>query len=233
MKRGVKTQIGAWSGVAPIVIGILVFGSIWGLIEVALGGGLRAAHSPHSSALLVGIGMGAVCGMALAIYKKPAMLIGIGIVAAAIKLLAVPISGVAVTCPANSCLAVALEAVGLSAVAFGLMKAMDRNVHAQIGAGAFGAFTGSVLFWLIGMHVAPCRYLLSFAGAPGTWMVSEGFVWAAFSAVLLPVGYWAGLKLRPKVAYMLTTKPRISYASSAAVFAFLLGMSAVALAAGL
>jgi hypothetical protein len=211
----------------------LVFGAIWGLTEVVIGGGLNAGHFPYKGGLLTGIGMGAVCGMALAIYRKPAMLLGIGLVAASIKLLAVPITPLPIGCEANSCLAVGLEALALTAMAFWLIKAMDKNVHARIGAGALGGFIGSILFWAIGMQVAPCRYLLSFAGAPGTWMITEGFIWAAFSAVLLPLGYLAGVRLRPKVLSVLTTKPRLSYASSAAVFAFFIGMSAVALAAGL
>ena len=215
-----------------ILLGILVFGCIWAFSEVALGGGLRAADFPYRAALLTGIGMG-ITGIALAIYKKPAVAICIGLVAASMKLLAVPVAHLSVMCLANSCIAVALEALAVSVVAFGLMKAMEKNVYARIGTGGLGAFTGSGLFWLIGMHVAPCRYLLSFAGDPGRWMVTEGLIWAAFSAVLLPVGYLAGEKLQPKIAYMLATKPRLSYATAATLTACCCGAILVALMAGL
>jgi hypothetical protein len=216
-----------------ILLAVLVFGAIWGLSEVTLGGGLHLGHVANKGAILTGVGMGLVCGMVLAIYRKPAMLIGVGVVAASIKLLTVPITGVPVICPANGVVAVGLQGVALSAVAFGLMKAMDKNVYARIAAGAGGALIASGLFWLIGMHVAPCRYLLTFAGAPGTWMATEGLVWAALSAVLLPVGYWAGVKLRPMVGPVQTAKVWPRYAAAASIFVFCVGMSAVALVAGL
>ena len=215
-----------------ILLGILGFGCMWGFSEVALGSGLRAADFPYSSALLTGIGMG-ITGAALAIYKKPAMAIGIGLVAASTKLLAVPVSHLPVSCLANSCIAVALEAVALGIVAFALMKAMEKSVYARIGTGGLGAFGGSGLFWLIGMHVAPCRYLLSFSGEPGRWLVTEGLIWAAFSAVLLPVGYLAGVKLQPKIAHMLATRPRFSYATATTFAACSCGAILVALFAGL
>ena len=226
------SAIGELRSPGIILLGVLGFGCIWGLSEVALGSGLRAAEFPYRSALLTGIGMG-IIGIALAIYKKPAMAAGIGLVAASSKLLAVPVSHLTVSCLANSCIAVALEAAALSIVAFGLMKAMETNVHARIGAGGSGAFVGSGLFWLIGMHVAPCRYLLSFSGEPGRWLVTEGLIWAAFSAVLLPVGYLAGEKLLPKMAHMLATKPRLSYATAATFAACSCGAILVALFAGL
>ena len=227
-----ESTIGELRSPTIILLGILLFGFVWGLSEVALGSGLRAADFPYRAALLTGIGMG-ITGIALAIYRKPAMAIGIGLVAASIKLLAVPVAHIPVMGCANSSIAVALEAVALGVVAFGLMKAMEKNVYARIGAGGLGAFMGSGLFWLIGMHVAPCRYLLSFSGDPGRWLVTEGLIWAAFSAILLPVGYLAGEKLQPKIAYMLAAKPRFSYATGATFAACCCGAILVALMAGL
>ena len=94
MKTAAKTQNGNWSNVAPILIGILVFGSIWGLLDAISTGALFSHIAPtlRSHQICICPLTGAVFGffimaLALAIYKKPAMLIGIGAVAALFKLL--------------------------------------------------------------------------------------------------------------------------------------------------
>lgn len=212
-----------------LIIGILVFGSIWGLSEVVLGGGLSAADFPYKSGLLTGIGIG-LMGMALAIYKKPAMLVGIGLVTVLVKLLAVPILHISVMCKANSCLAVFVEAVALSLVAFSLMSAMGKSVHARMGSGAAAAVIASVGFYFIGRQVAPCNYLLSFT--PGGFIVTEGLIWASFSAILLPLGYWAGMKLEGK-AFPWLTRKTLYYATTAATIVICWGVSAIAIASGL
>ncbi|MBA7706261.1 hypothetical protein ES703_115113 [subsurface metagenome] len=213
-----------------ILVGILVFGSIWGLFEVALGGGLRAADFPYRSGLLIGIGI-ALMGIALAIHKKPAMLIGIGLVAVLVKLLAVPILHISVMCEANSCIAVFTEAVAMSLVAFVLMGEMSKSVHARMGSGALAAIIASVGFYFIGMQVAPCNYLLSFS--PGGFIVTEGLIWAAFSAILLPLGYLAGMKLEAKTFPLLIKKMPLYYATTVATIVICWGVSAIAIASGL
>jgi len=230
MTTNAKTKLTDRQSIVHILLGILVFGSIWGLSEVALGGGLSAAHFPYSSGLLTGIGM-ALMGMALVIHKKPAMLIGIGLVTVLVKLLAVPILHISVICKANSCLAVFTEAVALSLVAFLLMTEMGKGVHARMGSGAMAAIIASVGFYFIGMQVAPCKYLLSFS--PVGFIVTEGLIWAAFSAILLPLGYLAGMKLEAKAFPLLTRKMPLYYATTVATVVICWGVSAIAIASGL
>ncbi len=100
MKTNTKTLANR-QGLIHLLIWILVFGSLWGLSEVALGGGLRAANFPYRSGLLTGVGM-AVMGIALASSRKPLIPIGVGMVAALVTLLVVPILHVSVMCKANS-----------------------------------------------------------------------------------------------------------------------------------
>ena len=73
-------------GLVRLIIGILVFGSIWGLLEATLGGFLHMIIFPNKGAIMSGIGV-AIMASALAVYRKPAMLPGMGIVAASFKLL--------------------------------------------------------------------------------------------------------------------------------------------------
>jgi len=227
---GAKTKLIDRQSIVYILLGILVFGSIWGLFEVVLGGGLRAANFPYRSGLLTGIGMG-LMGMALVIYKKPAMLIGIGLVAVLVKLLAAPILHISVMCKANSCIAVFTEAVALTLVAFLLMSEMGKSVHARIGGGAVAAIIASVGFYFIGMQVAPCNYLLGFTA--GGFIVTEGLIWAAFSAILLPLGYLAGMKLEAKAFPLLRRRLPLYYASTVATVVICWGVSAIAIASGL
>ena len=86
MREDTENWLGKQRILIHIIIGILVFGSIWGFFEATLGGFLNMIIFPNKGAIMSGIGV-AIMGTALAIYKKPGMLPGIGIVAASFKLL--------------------------------------------------------------------------------------------------------------------------------------------------
>ena len=218
-------------GLLRLITGILFFGSLWGLSEVALGGGLRAASFPYRAGLLTAIGM-AIMGIALANFRKPLMLVGIGSVAMLVNLLAVPLLHVSVACKANSCIAVGLESASLGLVAVLLMAKAGGSVYARMGSGAFAAVMASAAFYFVGTHVAPCNYLLSFT-SPGTFVVQEGLVWAAFSAVLFPLGYLAGERLAVKPLPALAGRGLAYYATAAGAVILCLGFSALAIVSGL
>jgi hypothetical protein len=133
-------------------------------------------------------------------------------------------------CKANSCIAVFTEAVALSLVAFLLLSDIGKNIYARMGSGALAAIAASVGFYFIGMQVAPCQYLLSFT--PGRFIVTEGLIWAAFSAIFLPLGYLVGEKLSAITSPVLTRRP-IYYAASASTVLFCWGVSALIIMAGL
>lgn len=217
------------TAVANLIITVLVLGSIWGLSETVLGGGLRAVNFPYRAGLLTGIGM-AIMGIGLAAYKNPAPLFGIGLITVLVKLLAVPILHCSVACKANSCIAVLIQTASLALVALPLRSNMAKSVHARMAAGALAALIASVSFYFVGMRVAPCQYLLSFT--PGKFVVTEGLVWAAFSAVLLPLGYLAGEKLTAATPAISASLP-VYYAASALVVLLCWGLSALAIAAGI
>ncbi|HLE50500.1 MAG TPA: hypothetical protein VI755_00455 [Anaerolineales bacterium] len=216
-----------------LLIAILVFGSLWGLSEVVLGSAIRAAGLPYRAGILTGVGMG-IMGMAIGIFRKPVMLAGIALVAILCKQLAVPILHASVMCEANSCLAVMLEGLALAGVVSLAGRKLDRGYLIKIVSGALAALLVAAAFFFIGMQVAPCRYLLSF-NRPGGFMAFlavEGLVWAAFSATLFPLGYWAGARLRDVVPVFGTRKPWL-YITSAALVVCSWVASALAIATGL
>lgn len=226
------TMILPQRGVWRLLLAVLVLGSIWGMSEVVLGGTLKAANFPYRAGLLTAIGM-AVMAVALAGSRKPAMLVGIGVVAALVNMLVVPVLHVSVMCKANSCIAIVMEASSLGLASALLMKKMDGSVYARAGGAALAALAASAGFYFVGLHVAPCNYLLSF-GSAGSFVVKEGLTWAAFSGLLMPVGYLAGQALATMPFPSLAEKSALGYyASAAAILAITWGSSAVAIASGM
>jgi len=176
------------------VLMTLALGAVWGFSEVVLGNFLRTTSFQFSSALLTGIGM-ATMAVVIASRKPIYSLLGIVPVAVVIKQLGVPLLGVSVMCEANSCLAVGLEAGGLAGMAIIFNQKMERGVLARIMVPASGAILAALAFWIIGRHVAPCNYLLSFSN-PDSFLLKEGLPWAVFSGALFPVGWQIGQWLR-------------------------------------
>ncbi|OYD13743.1 hypothetical protein CH333_10070 [candidate division WOR-3 bacterium JGI_Cruoil_03_44_89] len=214
--------------IARTLIQILLFGSIWGSFEVVLDSGLRTINFPYRAGSLVGIGMLSM-GMALAIYKRPSMLIGIGLIAGSFKLLSVPILHIPLSCKANSFIAIGLQAFVLSLVTGSLIKKMDKSIHTRMGVGGLAALVSAAGFYFIGMRVAPCPYLLSFS--PLGFMVREGIIWAIFSAIMLPLGYLVGIRLRQTMVHLLTTRPTFGYAACISISAVCVGISAITIVA--
>ncbi len=216
-------------GFVNTIIGILVFGSLWGLSEIALGGALKAASFPYRSGLLTGIGM-AIMAAALAVSKKPVIPIGVGAVAVLAGLLVVPVLHVSPMCKANSSLALVLESGSLTLAASLIASRTGKNVYGWMATGGSAALLASVAFYFAGTHFAPCAYLLSFS--PGSFVVREGLVWAAFSAILVPLGYSAGERLAENRLTVVTKRSAL-YSGSSLVVAACWAMSALALALGL
>ncbi len=228
MKEGINDRTG---GLTQLVIAMLVFGSLWGLSEVALGGSLRATDFPYRSGLLTAIGLG-IMGMGLVTTRQPLALLGIGLVAALVTQQSVPILHTSIMCKANSSLALIIEAGSLSLVAATVMRRTGTNAYSRVTGGVLAALVASTGFYFIGTHVAPCNYLLSFA-TPASFVVKEGLVWAGFTAFLLPLGCLAGEKLAATSLPALAGRSAAYYATMTGIVALAWGTSAVAIAAGL
>jgi hypothetical protein len=220
-------------GKTKIVLAVLALGAVCGLFEVVLGGFLKNTGFPYRSGLLVGLGFG-VIGFAYAIFKKPLMAIGIGLVAAFCKQLGVIVLHLPVMCMMNSCVAVLLEYGALAIIALVLMNRMKEKVSLRLIAGGAAALIGAGAFHYIGMRVAPCNYLLTFNRAGGfvDFMIQQGLVWVAFSVVLFPLGWLVGEKVSGKIGHIMFSKPRLFYAETAITTIFCVAICAIAIAGG-
>ena len=221
-------------GRRDIALAIVVLGSIWGLLEVVLGGAMKSASIPYKGDLLTGLGIGAMA-VAIAWFRRPLLVVGVAAVAVALKQLAVPILHLPFMCKANSCLAVILAGGALAAAGAVMGGRLYKSRIPRIGAGFSAGLLGSVGFYFIGMRAAPCNYLLSF-NRPGGFVAflgAEGLIWAVLGGVFLPLGYSLGLALEPRVVLLRAARPAAYYAALATIIACAWIASGFAIAAGL
>jgi len=228
-----RSVIGKQRNLITVLIGILVFGSIWGFLEATLGGFLHMIIFPNKGAIMAGIGV-SLMATALAIYRKPSMLLGIGIVAAAFKLLDVwifslPIASIHIINPA---MAIISESLAFSLVAALVMNRMAKNTFVGIGVGVLVGLMSAVAWVYFAIYVMNAPAYARVVFTAGGFISNQGVLQAIFSGVFLPLGYLVGEKLAARPFIMLTHRS-VYYGTSAAVICLCWGFSALARIAGL
>lgn len=216
-----------------ILLGILLLGSIWGFFEVVLGGGMKAGGIPYKGDLMTGLGIGTMA-VAYVVYRKAALLIAVALVAIAMRQLAVPILHLTSFCKANSCLAMMLGGCALAGSVAVAGRRLKKGNLPRAATGFSAGLLAGTSFYFLGMHVAPCRYLLSFnrPGGFAAFLMAEGLIWAALGAVFFPVGYKVGERLESRLLNLRTTKPVFYYLGSTGAIAFCWAISAIVIARG-
>jgi len=223
-----------FSNLTRLIIGVLVFGSIWGCLEATLGGFLNLIIFPNKGAIMSGIGM-AIMSVVLALYRKPAMLAGIGIVAASFKwlnawLLFVPPSAVQIINPAMS---IVLEALAFSLVAIFLVSRMEKNVYNGVWAAVLAGLMSAIAYVYFAVYVthSPIFARLGIKSI-GEFVTGNGVIQAVFCGVLAPLGYLAGKKLAAEISHV-SARKSVYFAVSTTTVLGCLGLSALAIIAGL
>ncbi len=231
MSENTSTKTG--SKLVSIVIGILVFGSIWGFFEATLGGFLNMIIFPNKGAIMGGIGM-AIMSAFLAIYKKPLVLPFIGVVAASFKLLNiwlvfVPVSIVNVINPA---MAIIIEATVFGLIAVVALKMMRRNPVASIGVGVLVGLIAATAYVYFAVYVthAPIFKRLGISSIQ-QFIAGSGVIQAVFFGIFVPAGYALGNKLA-NIKFAALSRPTLKYAVSAAVIVACWGISALTVITG-
>ena len=233
MTEDADNRLGRRQGLVHLIIGILVFGSIWGVLEATLGGFLHMIIFPNKGAIMGGIGV-SLMASALAIYRKPSMLLGIGIVAAAFKLLDVwifslPVASIHIINPA---MAIIFESLAFSLVAAFVMNRMAKNAFVSVGVGALVGLVSAIVWVYFAIYVMNAPLYARVVFTAGEFIANQGVAQAAFFGVFLPLGYLVGEKLAARPFPMLARRP-LYYATSAAVICLCWGVSAIARIAGL
>lgn len=216
------------------MIMVFVLGSVLGFSEVIIGGLLHRIGFPYRAGLLTGIGF-ALAGFCMAFLEKPVIALSMGLIAVLCKQMVVPLLNVSVMCKMNSCIAVLLEYGALSGIAALTIGRMKRGTLPRILTGASAAFAGSIAFYFIGMHVAPCRYLLSFNSAGGfvSYLLKESLIWTLFSALFFPIGWMAGERLKQGISSFITLRATAFYMTASLIVVFSWTICAVALYFGI
>lgn len=230
-----------------IFLGIVTFGCIWGFLEAITFGGALHSHwgdfFPYHlcPCFLMAAAFGSfVMGSALAIYKKPGMLIGIGFVAAAFCWLGVPFLPAPVRSThyapiVASATAAIMGSISLALVAGFLMKRLEKNIPTRIGVGALSAILAATLFILATAYGVdkPICADLGYGRPLPDFLYIGGIVWMFAQAIMLPLGYTVGEKLSSWLVPRLERKPSLSYAGLATIIALCSGGGTIAFMIGL
>lgn len=218
-----------------LLVGILVFGSFWGLLEATLGGFLHIIIFPNKGAIMSGIGL-AIMASALAIYKKPSILPGIGIVAASFKLLDVWIFSLAINSVhiINPAMAIIFESLAFGAVAVFLINRIDKNILTGVAAGAITGIITATAYVYFAVYITNSPLFARIGvSSVAEFIADQGVVQAAFWAILLPLGYLVGKKLATKPFLVMAKRRILYYATSTAFVLFCWGVSIIVIMAGL
>ncbi len=181
-----------------------------------------------------------VMAAALAVYKKPAMLVGIGLVAASFSWLVIPIQNVpAFTTPlttypiVNPTVAIILSSITFSLVASLVGRKLVMSTPTLAGVGALSGMLSSIAFIYIVVYLgAPILAVTGLSG-PLAYVATNGAIWVALSTTMVPVGYIAGLRLQLSVSPLFRMRPWLYRVGPLAVLVFCWGASIAAIAAGL
>jgi hypothetical protein len=221
-------------GILGVVIGILVFGSIWGLVEATLGGALHLIHFAYKGAITGGIGM-ALMATFVVIYRQPRLVFWLGVIAALFKPLSAVIYGQPVFSPfvVNPASAILLEALAFTLVVSLLFKGFESSIKTRIAVGISAGYLSAILYAILASAVGMGKWASWGLTERVTAALTDGTALAIAGTALLLLGYLVGMQLRPKFWQLSSTKPSLFYASTTATIVCCWIGAAVAFASGL
>jgi hypothetical protein len=217
-----------------VAIGILVLGSVWGLVEATLGGALHLVHFAYKGAITGGIGI-SIMAMFVVIYRKPKLVFCLAVIAALFKPLSAVIYGQPIFAPfvVNPASAILLEGLAFSLVVSLLYKGFENSIKTRIGVGVAAGYLSFVLYGVTASAAGMGNWAFMGITERVTTVLANGTGLAIVGTLLLLLGHLVSLRLRPKFWQFSDLKPRAFYASTIAVTAFCWIGAAIAFASGL
>jgi hypothetical protein len=221
-------------GIFGVVIGILVFGSVWGLVEATLGGALHLIHFTYKGAITGGIGMSIMAAFVVT-YRQPKLVFWIGVIAALFKPLSAVIYGQPIFSPfvVNPASAILLEALAFTLVVSLLFKDFESSIKARIAAGISAGYLSAILYAVLASAAGMGNWASWGVTDRLTAALTDGTSLAIAGTALLLLGYLVGTKVRPRFWQLSSTKPSLFYASATATIVCCWVIAAVAFASGL
>ena len=231
--RKIKT-VSESGSILHVIIGILVFGSIWGLVEATLGGALHLVHFAYKGAITGGIGM-SIMATFVVIYRKPKLVFFLAVIAALFKPLSAVIYGQPIFAPfvVNPASAILLEGLAFSLVVSLLYKGFESSIKTRIGVGVAAGYLSIILYGVIASAAGMGNWASWGLAERVNSVLANGTGLAIVGTLLLLVGHLVSMRLRPKFWQFSELKPRAFYASTIAITAFCWIGAAVAFASGL
>jgi hypothetical protein len=216
------------------IVGIVLFGSIWGLVEATLGGFLHLIHFTYKGAIMGGIGISIMAAFVVT-YRRPKLVFWIGVIAALFKPLSAVIYGRPIFAPfvVNPASAIILEALAFSLVVSLLFKGFESSIRARIAAGISAGYLSAILYAILASAIGMGNWASWGATERLTAALTDGTGLAIAGTSLLLLGHLVGMRLRPKFWQLNSTKPRLFYASTTATIVSCWIIAAVAFALGL
>ncbi len=217
-----------------LLILVLLFGSLWGLVEATLGGYLHLIHLPQKGALMAGIGMSVMAAF-VATSRKPGWVVGLGLVAASFKALDGLILNVPLYAPMvmNPALAIAMEALVFGVAASFFLRVWQKRTLALLACSVTTGFLSIALYGLtaslLGMGKWPTLDLLQKL----TTISSPGAISAAIGVLPLLGGYALAAWSRQGFWELKTQRPKLFYSGTVAVTALCWILAAVTFIQGL
>jgi hypothetical protein len=217
-----------------VVIGILVFGSVWGLVEATLGGGLHLIHFAYKGAVTGGIGL-AIMATFVVIYRRPKLAFLLAVIAALFKPLSAVIYGQPIFAPfvVNPGSAILLEGLAFSLVVSMVFRGFQSSVKARISTGVSAGYLSAILYGILASSLGMGNWAFMGVAERVSSAFANGTGLAIVGTLLLLLGYLVSMRLRPKFWQFSDLKPKAFYASTIAITAFCWIGAAVAFASGL
>ena len=228
------TKVSDSGSILHVVIGILVFGSVWGLAEATLGGALHLIHFAYKGAITAGIGM-SIMATFVVVYRRPKLVFFVAAIAAMFKPLSALIYGQPVFAPfvVNPASAILLEGLAFSLVVSLLYKGFESSIKTRIGVGVAAGYLSIVLYGVIASAAGTGIWASWGLAERASSVLANGTGLAIVGTSLLLLGHLASIRLRPKFWQFSDLRPKAFYASTIAITAFCWVGAVIAFASGL
>ena len=171
-----------------VVLGLLFFGSLWGIFEASFGDWLYSNGITHPSIYLTTIALVILASSKVFLpYKWTGSLIGL--IATLFKLVNIPFF-------ACHLLAIFLFGVGFD-IAYGLISRIYSGKFRMPVIGLVGTYTGRALFAVIITYVVQYKYWTA-VGLPRVidYIFISGSIATLFGIIAVPVGDYIGKRVR-------------------------------------